>query len=1172
MVHDSVKVKKIASFSVSSWNIQGICSSVFGLKSTNPDFLKNIRNVDIMILNETWNQNQNQSNCPNDYIELIIPSVKHKHIKNGRDSGGLLIWYKGEYKDYISPVKKGTNHIWIKIHSNILENNRDVYLCAIYVPPSNSPYFAEEVFEELQKEISFYQSLGSILICGDLNARTGREPDFINYEGNKHIFKCPPLYQTCINTQRQSYDNTVNKTGKQVLQMCKGLGLYIVNGRIRGDSLGRLTQCSVLGSSVVDYAITDVEPQYINAFTVSPLQPFSDHSQITLFLKKSLSTTINPNPEPRLFPLPRRYKWTEESTAAYTAALDSAQIHNMLDTFLNTQYQPERENINLATHHLNTIFIHLAKESKLKISQTKKSSMKQKERWFDKECAVSRQNLRKLSNRKHRNPNDLSGRLEYVQALNEYKKLLRVKKMHYMEGELNKIEKAINDNTFWKLWKNINRNPRTETNPIQNGKIWKDYFDDLYKNPECQGLNHNQILTIDKLKELERTVKDNQCALDYPITIKEIQHKIKTLKNGKACGIDSINSEMLKHSNLKLQLAMQKHFNLVLATGYYPSVWNKGLISPIFKNGDRYNPNNYRGICVNSNLSKLFCSILNSRLITYLTEHNILSRSQIGFLPKHQTSDHIYTLHTLIQHHVHRKHKGKVFACFVDLKKAFDTIWHNGLFLQLLQYGIGGKIYDLIKSKYSDNQCCVKIGNNRTEFFKQGKGVHQGCNLSPTLFNIYINKLATLLEQSPSPGLDLQGTEIKFLMYADDLVLLSPTEHGLQQNLSLLETFCQNWAVDINLDKTKVMVFQKKARLQESKHVFRIRGTTLQHTMEYNYLGIIINASGSFNKAINSLTDKARRAYYSIKSSLYKFNPPITIWLKLFNSIIKPILMYGSEVWGPLMTQRHISWDTTPTEKVNLQFCKEILKVHRNCPNHACRAELGHFPLSLHMIKRSIKFQVHLAQADPDSYNHRAFLCNSLCPETDPLSNTRETCHLKIEDLQNLSKTHLVSIDKENKINYINNWKNEIKAINKLECYRSLDREFSPAQYLISVQNPKEKHTLTMYRLSDHQLEVEKGRHKKEWKPRELRTCKHCSSGETETEAHFLLSCPLYQSEREVFMKKITAADPSYLGKTGDDLLKVFLGEDPQFTKLAAQYVTFCHDTRKIHECIIDVI
>ena len=126
------------------------------------------------------------------------------------------------------------------------------------------------------------------------------------------------------------------------------------------------------------------------------------------------------------------------------------------------------------------------------------------------------------------------------------------------------------------------------------------------------------------------------------------------------------------------------------------------------------------------------------------------------------------------------------------------------------------------------------------------------------------------------------------------------------------------------------------------------------------------------------------------------------------------------------------------------------------------------------MIKRSIKFQVHLTQADPDSYHHRAFLSNSLCPETDPLRNTRETCHLKIQDLQNLSKTHLASIDKNNKMTYIDNWKNEIKSINKLECYHLLDREYSPAQYLVSIKKSKQRCTLTMYRLIDHQLQVEK--------------------------------------------------------------------------------------------------
>ncbi len=129
-------------------------------------------------------------------------------------------------------------------------------------------------------------------------------------------------------------------------------------------------------------------------------------------------------------------------------------------------------------------------------------------------------------------------------------------------------------------------------------------------------------------------------------------------------------------------------------------------------------------------------------------KHNALSKCQIGFLPKCRTSDHIFTLQTLIDKYVHQN-KGKIFACFIDFKKAFDSIWHEGLYLKLLDSGIGGKFYDLIKSMYTASQCAVKIGNQRTEFFPQGRGVRQGCSLSPTLFNIYINQLANILEHGP---------------------------------------------------------------------------------------------------------------------------------------------------------------------------------------------------------------------------------------------------------------------------------------------------------------------------------------------------------------------------------------------------------------------------------------
>lgn len=156
-----------------------------------------------------------------------------------------------------------------------------------------------------------------------------------------------------------------------------------------------------------------------------------------------------------------------------------------------------------------------------------------------------------------------------------------------------------------------------------------------------------------------------------------LKTKVKTLKSKKACGPDGILNEMLKYSTEKFQLAILKLFNLILSVGYFPENWNNGLITAIFKSEDRFDPQSYRGICVSSCMGKLLCSIMSSRIVEFLDEHNVLHKSQIGFMPNHRTSDHIFTLTTLINTHVHQK---KIYSCFIDFKKAFDCIWHERLF------------------------------------------------------------------------------------------------------------------------------------------------------------------------------------------------------------------------------------------------------------------------------------------------------------------------------------------------------------------------------------------------------------------------------------------------------------------------------------------------------------
>ena len=138
----------------------------------------------------------------------------------------------------------------------------------------------------------------------------------------------------------------------------------------------------------------------------------------------------------------------------------------------------------------------------------------------------------------------------------------------------------------------------------------------------------------------------------------------------------------------------EKLFNLIFNSGFFPSTWCKGIISPIFKSGDKMDPGNYRGICVSSCLAKFFCIILNQRLTDFVLEKKILHPSQIGFLSNNRTSDHIFTLRTLIDKYVH-KHNSKLYTCFIDFRKAYDSIWHEGLLYRLLSYGIRGKLFEL---------------------------------------------------------------------------------------------------------------------------------------------------------------------------------------------------------------------------------------------------------------------------------------------------------------------------------------------------------------------------------------------------------------------------------------------------------------------------------------------
>lgn len=246
----------------------------------------------------------------------------------------------------------------------------------------------------------------------------------------------------------------------------------------------------------------------------------------------------------------------------------------------------------------------------------------------------------------------------------------------------------INPTEFWKILNSLkekSEDPSTSISP----QDWFAYFKDLMNKNYASNYSVN-----DSCKYLHC----NNDQLNSDITAEEMMNAVKHLENKKASGLDCISIEMIKASSSILPNLYVDIFNTILRSGVFPSLWRENFIKPLFKGGDMNDPSCYRGIAISSCLSKLFTRIMFNRLDEYLENNNIICPEQKGFRKGMRTSDHIFTLKTLIDKYF-KKNK-YIFACFIDLKKAFDTVNRNTLLHKICQCNIRGNLFSVLESMY----------------------------------------------------------------------------------------------------------------------------------------------------------------------------------------------------------------------------------------------------------------------------------------------------------------------------------------------------------------------------------------------------------------------------------------------------------------------------------------
>ena len=526
---------------------------------------------------------------------------------------------------------------------------------------------------------------------------------------------------------------------------------------------------------------------------------------------------------------------------------------------------------------------------------------------------------------------------------------------------LQKIDELHQNNPqeYWNLIRDISDKKLVDNGNAISASCWLTHF--LTLNNVKDSFKQRIAVLEKQVSQLETRTCFNE--LDFQISESEISKAISGLKCNKSPGLDRISNHMLKYGQSSLLASLKKLFNCCLVNGRYPRQWTDGLITVLHKSGNTNDPNNYRGITITNTIGKLFNSILNSRLDKYLSEHNVISDCQLGFTRSARTSDHMFILRNIIETYCHTK-DGRVYACFVDFRKAFDTVIHSGLKYKLLKLCIGTKFYNLIKSMYSQSKSCIIMKNSHTEFFDIKLGVKQGDNLSPTLFKIFINDLPEYLLHTPNPIL-LNDKEINCLMYADDVILLSLTEVGLQSKLHKLQSFCNDWCLEVNVSKTKILIFNKAGRL--IKKEFRLFDQVLESVSSYRYLGVLFSASGTFSYAQEDLYKKALKAFYKLQKDFLSLKPSVKTSLHVFDHTIKPILLYGCEIWGNInrpsiflkaskLSVYDIFNNKLKCENLHLKFCKNILGLHRKSANFSTLSELGRLPLHFDIIKSILNY------------------------------------------------------------------------------------------------------------------------------------------------------------------------------------------------------------------------
>ena len=1136
------------------WNIEGVYEKINSVKISKleqPIFEETLKKHDVLFLQETHLS-------PDEIIPDFDRYMSIPHCRNisgnNRYFGGILLFIKTSIRN---GIKIKHNFDKDAIEATFLKNffglKNDVKYLFTYASPINSPYTKSRTANIFDKiETQYIDDGGNLIIMGDLNGRTKTGEDFVRDNTDNHSpINVPSYTKDSILLNRQNMDdNTTDEQGKLILGLCKSSALRILNGRTPGDENGKYTRYpSNLTDkpSVIDYALCSEHLiEEVKSFSVLPFTGISDHCCISVTMKSNVNEKISPptvgnKNEEKLNVSKFKFIYDKTRKHMYERALREDKGVKELSALL-TQTNINSEEIDNGVSKMNAILLNAAKKASFakRVKNDKKVHKKQHTQdWFTKDCKARQKLLRQYSKDLSSSPFDTTKRQRFIKARVAYKKVCRkAEAVHRQQLTKKLIELGGNDpQLFWSTIKKMNNWGKKITDPTDkiSPDTWISHFETL--------LNDNNANPPD-IGEGHRTFEP---ILDSIICLKELRDALNNLKIGKAPGPDEIIGEYLKLFGQTFEHILLKLINVIFSEQIYPSKWTLNFLKPIFKKGNTSDPANFRGLAISSALAKLFSFILLKRLTNFIDHKKLLSPKQIGFIKGHGTSDHIFFMQTIVEKIVKRGKK-KLYAVFIDFKKAYDTVNRDLLMKRLKLLGINGVFLRNILAMYKKTEYSVKLKKGHTRAINSNLGLKQGCPLSPMLFNIYIDDIEDIFDEQCDP-ISIQNEKINHFLYADDLVILSQSKEGLQRGIDRASAFAEAKYMTISVKKSKSMIFNHSGSFIRDS--FTLNGETLEPVQSFCYLGFDIKCSGTVKHAMNILNDKSNKALRPLLCAIARFNIPVKTSIRLFHTYVSPILLYNAENWATLSDKglqkfdKDFLFSETSSSKIDIthrKLLKYILGVSRSCPSLAIYGETGEIPISMKSYRLTLNYWHRVTNLPNTSLAKKALLENidlrtNWIKTIEKLINTFNLAD-KIgnhEKFKNATRDVMEDA-------YKHFWTNSLTDPNlsRLLFYKKIKTEFKMESYLDTV-GFEHRRAIAKLRCSDHALEIEKGRHK--GIPRTERTCTLCHNSQIEDEEHFLFLCNTYNSLRHKYNVEHFTVPQEFFNDTNYNILGKYLIE-----------------------------